>query len=71
MEIRAGTGGEEAALFAGDLFRMYSRYCEAQGWKVSVMNENATSLDGYKEIVFTVMGEGCEGGGAPVAAAVE
>ena len=61
MEIRAGTGGEEAALFAGDLFRMYCRYCEAHGWKVSVMNENATSLDGYKEIVFTVLGEGAYG----------
>ena len=57
MEIRAGTGGEEAALFAGDLFRMYSRYCEAKGWKISVMNANETSLDGYKEIVFTVSGE--------------
>lgn len=61
LEIRAGTGGEEAALFAGDLFRMYSRYCEARGWKVVVMNENATSLDGYKEIVFTVQGEGAYG----------
>jgi peptide chain release factor 1 len=61
MEIRAGTGGEEAALFAGDLFRMYSRYCEAHGWKVSVMHSNATSLDGYKEIVFTVIGEGAFG----------
>ena len=61
MEIRAGTGGEEAALFAGDLFRMYSRYCETQGWKVVVMNSNATSLDGYKEIVFTVKGEGAYG----------
>ena len=57
MEIRAGTGGEEAALFAGDLFRMYSRYAESKGWKISVMNANATSLDGYKEIVFTVSGE--------------
>jgi len=61
MEIRAGTGGEEAALFAGDLFRMYSRYCETRGWKVSVMHANATSLDGYKEIVFTVVGEGAYG----------
>jgi len=61
MEIRAGTGGEEAALFAGDLFRMYSRYCETQGWKVSVMHSNATSLDGFKEIVFTVQGEGAYG----------
>ena len=61
MEIRAGTGGDEAALFAGDLFRMYSRYCEAVGWKVSVMHANQTSLDGYKEIVFTVVGEGAYG----------
>ena len=61
MEIRAGTGGEEAALFAGDLFRMYSRYCETKGWKVSVMHSNATSLDGFKEIVFTVQGEGAYG----------
>ena len=49
FEIRAGTGGEEAALFAGDLFRMYSRYCEAKGWRIRVMSENQTSLDGYKE----------------------
>ena len=61
MEIRAGTGGEEAALFAGDLFRMYSRYCETQGWKISVMHANETTLDGYKEIVFTVLGEGSYG----------
>ena len=61
LEIRAGTGGEEAALFAGDLFRMYERYCESVGWKVSVMHANETSLDGYKEIVFTVVGEGSFG----------
>ncbi len=61
MEIRAGTGGEEAALFAGDLFRMYSRYAEAKGWRLSVMHANATSLDGYKEIVFTVYGENAYG----------
>ena len=61
MEIRAGTGGEEAALFAGDLFRMYSRYCEARGWKISLMHANATSLDGYKEVVFTVFGDGAYG----------
>lgn len=61
FEIRAGTGGEEAALFAGDLFRMYSRFCESRGWRVSVMHANATSLDGYKEIVFTVVGEGAYG----------
>lgn len=61
VEIRAGTGGEEAALFAGDLFRMYSRYAESKGWKISVMHSNATSLDGYKEIVFTVIGEDAYG----------
>ena len=61
LEIRAGTGGDEAALFAGDLFRMYSRYAESVGWKMSVMHANRTSLDGYKEIVFTVIGEGAYG----------
>ena len=61
VEVRAGTGGEEAALFAGDLFRMYSRYVEARGWKISVMHSNSTSLDGYKEIVFTVIGDGAYG----------
>ena len=61
MEIRAGTGGEEAALFAGDLFRMYSRYCESKGWKISVMSSSATSLDGFKEVVFTVQAEGAYG----------
>ena len=58
MEIRAGTGGEEAALFAGDLFRMYSRYAELKGWNVEVSNESKTSLNGYKEIVFTMRGDG-------------
>ena len=61
MEIRAGTGGEEAALFAGDLFRMYSRYAEQKGWKVEVQHENKTSLNGYKEVVFLVKGEGAYG----------
>ena len=61
FEIRAGTGGEEAALFAGDLFRMYSRYCEAKGWRIRVMSANQTSLDGYKEVIFTVEGEGAYG----------
>ena len=61
FEVRAGTGGDEAALFAGDLFRMYSRYCEAHGWKVNVMSANETSLDGYKEILFTVEGDGAYG----------
>ena len=58
MEIRAGTGGDEAALFVSDLFRMYSRYADAQGWKVEVMDGSATELGGYKEIVFSVIGEG-------------
>ena len=58
MEVRAGTGGEEAALFAGDLFRMYSRFAEQKGWKVEVQHENRTSLNGYKEIVCTGTGEG-------------
>ncbi len=61
MEVRAGTGGEEAALFAGDLFRMYGRFAEQKGWKVEVQHENRTSLNGYKEIVFTVKGEGAYG----------
>lgn len=57
MEIRAGTGGEEAALFAGDLFRMYARYAERQGWKLEVLSSNETDLGGFKEIVFEMMGE--------------
>ena len=61
FEVRAGTGGDEAALFAGDLFRMYSRYCETKGWKIQVMSSSPTSLDGYKEIIFTVEGEGAYG----------
>ena len=56
VEIRAGTGGEEAALFAADLFRMYSRYAERKGWKLEVMSENRTDLGGFKEVVFTVSG---------------
>ena len=54
VEIRAGTGGEEAALFAGDLFRMYLRWCEGNGYNVSVMDASPSELGGYKEIVFTV-----------------
>ena len=61
MEIRAGTGGEEAALFAGDLFRMYSRFAETRGWKAEVQHENKTSLNGYKEMVILVKGEGAYG----------
>ncbi|MBP5320036.1 MAG: PCRF domain-containing protein, partial [Kiritimatiellae bacterium] len=61
FEIRAGTGGEEAALFAAALFRMYSKYCDARGWKISIMDASDTELGGYKEIVFTVIGEGAYG----------
>jgi len=57
VEIRAGTGGEEAALFAGDLFRMYDRFAEHQGWKVDVMNSNPTGSGGFKEIIFMVIGD--------------
>jgi len=57
MEIRAGTGGNEAALFAGDLFRMYSRYAETQGWKVGVIDASANDIGGYKEVVFSVEGK--------------
>jgi peptide chain release factor 1 len=56
MEIRAGTGGEEAALFASDLYRMYSRFAESKGWKFEIMNTNDTELGGIKEIVFSVSG---------------
>lgn len=58
LEIRAGTGGEEAALFAGDLFRMYCRYAESRSWKVEVLSSNPTGLGGFKEIIFTVNGKG-------------
>ena len=57
-EIRAGAGGDEAALFAGTLFRMYSMYCDRNGWKIEVLNENATELGGYKEISFMIKGKG-------------
>jgi peptide chain release factor 1 len=58
MEIRAGTGGEEAALFAADLFRMYSRYAEQQGWKIDIMDSHFTELGGIKELIFVVDGAG-------------
>ena len=57
-EIRAGAGGEEAALFAGTLFRMYSMYAERKHWKIDIMNENETGLGGYKEITFMITGKG-------------
>jgi len=58
MEIRAGTGGEEAALFAADLFRMYSRYAEKQNWRTEIMNSHPTGLGGFKEVIFTMEGNG-------------
>ncbi|MGV7929487.1 MAG: peptide chain release factor 1 [Spirochaetota bacterium] len=56
MEIRAGTGGEEAALFVADLFRMYSRFIDDRGWKLDLIESNATGIGGYKEVVFSVSG---------------
>ena len=58
MEIRAGTGGEEAALFAADLFRMYQRYAERQGWRTEVMSSTESDLGGFKEVIFAVSGRG-------------
>lgn len=57
MEIRAGTGGEEAALFTSDLFRMYGKYAEKMKWKVEILSSNETELGGYKEIIFTITGK--------------
>lgn len=61
MEIRGGTGGDEAAIFAGDLFKMYTRYCENKGWKVEVTDFSEGTIGGYKEIIFTVSGENVYG----------
>ncbi|MFC3039623.1 peptide chain release factor 1 [Virgibacillus xinjiangensis] len=58
MEIRGAAGGDEAALFAGDLYRMYSRYAESLGWKIDVMEASSTGVGGYKEIIFLIKGEG-------------
>ena len=58
LEIRAGTGGDEAALFAGDLFRMYQRYAQLQGWQFEVMSESESDLGGYKEVIVSVNGAG-------------
>src|SRR5918992_3016361 len=58
VEIRAGTGGEEAALFAAELFRMYSRYAESRRWHVEMMSSNPTGLGGYKEIIISIEGDG-------------
>lgn len=56
LEVRAGTGGDEAAIFAGDLFRMYSRYSERQGWRVEIVSQNDAEKGGYKEIIAKIMG---------------
>lgn len=57
LEIRAGTGGEEASIFAGDLFRMYSRFAERKGWKIELVSESASEKGGYKEIILRIMGQ--------------
>lgn len=57
MEIRSGAGGEEAALFAGVLFRMYSRFAELQGWKTEILSEHATDIGGFKEVIFVIEGD--------------
>ena len=57
VEIRGGTGGDEAALFAGDLYRMYVKYCEMKGWKVALSSCSEGAAGGFKEIIFTVSGE--------------
>ena len=58
LEIRAGTGGQEAAIFAGDIFRMYARYCEEQSWSVEILNQNESGQGGFKEIIARVLGQG-------------
>src|SRR3712207_4196430 len=58
LEVRAGTGGDEAALFAGDLFRMYARYAELQGWRVELISESEGAMGGYKEVVAQIKGRG-------------
>ncbi len=61
VEIRGGTGGDEAAIFAGDLYKMYARYCESKGWKVAVTSDSEGTIGGFKEIIFTVTGENVYG----------
>lgn len=56
MEIRAGAGGEEAAIFARDLFRMYSNFCQKRGWGTAIIDSNASALNGYKEVIFEIEG---------------
>lgn len=61
MEIRSGAGGDEAALFAGDLFRMYARYCEQNGLKLEIIDASAIGIGGYKEVIFSITGQGAYG----------
>lgn len=61
VEIRAGTGGDEAAIFAGDLYRMYAKYCEIRGWKTEFIHANETERGGFKEIIFSISGKGAFG----------
>ena len=57
MEIRAGAGGDEAALFAGELFRMYQRYAEGRNWRTEILSSDPTELGGFKEVIFAINGE--------------
>ena len=61
MEVRAGTGGDEESIFAGDLFRMYQKYCESKKWKLEITRVNEGTAGGYKEIVFSITGNGAYG----------
>src|SRR3989339_757009 len=61
MEIRAGTGGDESALFAAELFRMYGRYAENKGWKINILNSNQIGLGGFKEIILEIKGSNVYG----------
>jgi peptide chain release factor 1 len=61
VEIRGGTGGDEAALFAGDLYRMYSRYAQAKGWQIEIIDSNQNEMGGFKEVIFEVKGKGAYG----------
>ena len=61
LEIRGGTGGDEAAIFAGDLFRMYAKYCETKGWKMEVSSANEGAAGGFKEIICSVTGDNVYG----------
>jgi peptide chain release factor 1 len=67
IEIRAGTGGDEAALFAGELYRMYTRYAESRGWRTEILSSNPTGLGGFKEIIMMIEGKGAYSSSSRVA----